>query len=368
MEKLRIALTHVYAWPEVRRGGERYLHELAAALRKAGHDVLIMSTAPRAGRDRVLDVDVRYLRRRSRLQLKNWFGDSGHEVVFGVQAWFRLALKRLDVWHALGTGDAAAAASLGRVRSIRSVYTDLGIPEIPYRTRRSDWRLHRFVAKRIDRYVCLSEAAGAPLRRDFGREPIVIGAGVDLDAFRPAERRNPTPALLFTSDASEMRKNLPLLLEAVGILRRNHPTVELWLAGPGDPSPALDAGPRAAKDAAVATGVGSFDELVDLYGRAWVTVLPSFNEAFGLVLLESLACGTPIVALSGGAPAEFVTPRTGATSPQDPAQLAAALERALELARDPGTAEACRASAEPHDWHRGIVPRMEAVYRDGALP
>jgi hypothetical protein len=43
---LRVVLTHVYAWPEVRRGGERYLHGLASALAWAGHAVDIVSTAP----------------------------------------------------------------------------------------------------------------------------------------------------------------------------------------------------------------------------------------------------------------------------------------------------------------------------------
>ncbi|MGH2727683.1 MAG: glycosyltransferase, partial [Actinomycetota bacterium] len=126
----------------------------------------------------------------------------------------------------------------------------------------------------------------------------------------------------------------------------------------------LEAGPPAARDAAVAMGVGTFEELVDLYGRAWVTVLPSSHEAFGLVLVESLACGTPVVTLSGGPPAELVTPDTGATASADAFSLAAALGQAIELARDPRTRDACRAAAEPHDWQRGIVPRMESIYRD----
>ena len=362
--KLRIALTHLYAWPEVRRGGERYMHELAGALAEAGHDVLIMSTAVTPGRDRILGVEIRYCLRRYRFKLEKWFPGQGDEVAFAAAALARLGLRRLDVWHALGTADAAAAAFLGRIRRVRSVYTDLGIPERAYRDRRSDWRLHRFVAHRIDRYVCLSHAAGAQLVRDYGRDPVVLGGGVDLRVFHPAERRHPTPTLLFTSDVTEVRKNLPLLLEAVGLLRRQHPALELWLAGPGDPTAALDSAPPAARAAAASIGVGTLEELVDLYGRAWVTVLPSFNEAFGLVALESLASGTPVVTLTEGAPAELVAPETGATAAPNPTALAAALARAIELAGDPGTSAACRAAAEPHDWRGGIVPRMEAVYCD----
>jgi hypothetical protein len=54
----------VYAWPEVRRGGERYLHELASALADTGHRVRVLTTAPTAKRDEVLGVEISYFRRR----------------------------------------------------------------------------------------------------------------------------------------------------------------------------------------------------------------------------------------------------------------------------------------------------------------
>ena len=363
---LRVALTHVFAWPEVRRGGERYLHELASALRDAGHDVTILTTGPAPRRDRVLGVDVRYLRRRGRA-LAPAFRDLAPDAAFGAQAFAHLAAKRFDVWHALGAPDAAAATVLSRLRGVRSVHTDLGVPERYWRSQRKDGRLHAFVARYVDGYVCLSKTAGRFLERDYGRSPAVVGGGVDLRAFKPAPARHPDPVLLFTAAADEPRKNLPLLLDAVAILRRRRPSLELWLAGPGDAASALAAAPREARDAVVAHGPVSLDELRDRYARAWATVLPSHGEAFGLVLVESLAGGTPVVALEDGAPAELVTPDVGATCAPDPAALADACDRALELAAQPGVADACRAAAEPHDWRTGVVPRIEAVYR-GEVP
>src|ERR671919_48984 len=138
---LRIALTHVYSWPEVRRGGERYLHELASALTGAGHRVTILSTARTPGRARVLGVETRYVQRRERA-LARRFGELSAEVTFALQALARLATRSIDVWHALGTADAAAAAALGRVRGVRSVYTDLGISERSWRQLRPDRRLY----------------------------------------------------------------------------------------------------------------------------------------------------------------------------------------------------------------------------------
>jgi len=363
---LRVALTHVFAWPEVRRGGERYLHELAGALVEAGHHVSILATGSQPGRARIAGAEVRYLPRRSALH--RWFPGQGHEIAFAAQALLRLGSHRFDIWHALGTADAAAAALLSSVRRVRSVYTDLGIPDRPYRGSRSDWRLHEFVVRRIDDYICLSHTAGDELRRGFGREPVVLGGGVDIRTFHPAERRHPTPALLFASDVSEARKNAALLFKAVALLRERRPQLELWLAGPGDPADVLSSAPRATRDAVVQLGAGSLQSLTDLYGRAWVTVLPSQLEAFGLVVLESLACGTPVVTLSHTAPAELFGPDVGVACEPTPEALADACDRAIEMSMRPDIVEACRATASPHDWRTSVVPRIEEIYRGGTGP
>ena len=359
---LRVLLTHVYSWPEVRRGGERYLHEVGAGLAAAGHQVRIVSTASRASRARIEGVDVTYLKRRELMPRR--FGDLSPEVAFGATAGLRYALGRFDVWHALGTADAASASILGRLRNVRSVYTDLGISERSWRERRPDRRLYDLVVKRVDRYVALSESAAEGVRRDYGRRVDVLGGGVDLDAFAPPAARAPKPTLLFTSVVDHPLKNFPLLLEALAILRSRRPDVELWLAGPGDATPALEAGPAAAREAVVRLGVGELADLPGLYGRAWATVLPSRGEAFGIVVVESLACGTPVVTLDTGGASELVSPGVGAKAQETPEVLADACEQALDLASTPGTAERCRAAAEPHDWRRGVIPRLERIYCD----
>jgi phosphatidyl-myo-inositol alpha-mannosyltransferase len=357
---LRIVLTHVYAWPEVRRGGERYLHEVAAGLAANGHRVEILSTAPAKARRRIEGVDVTYLRRRH--VARDRFGEQADEVNFAAAAFARLALKPFDVWHALGTADAAAAAAASRFRRGRSVYTDLGITARSWRQHRRDHRFYSYAVKHLDEYICLSDAARRSVLADYGRDAHVLGGGVDLRAFAPARERNPVPALLFTSDVTEPRKNFALLLEAIAVLAGRGTEVELWVAGPGDPAAALAAAPAAARSAVRPLGVGELQDLPSLYGRAWATVLPSYGEAFGIVVVESLACGTPAVTLDDAGPAELVSPGTGATAAAGPESLADAIERTLELARDPHTVARCRAAAEPHDWRTGVVPRLERIY------
>jgi phosphatidylinositol alpha-mannosyltransferase len=357
---MRIVLTHVSAWPEVRRGGERYLHELASALQMSGHDVRIITTAKRSHHEVVLGVPVWYLPRRELMRRR--FGALASEAAFGLKSQTRLLPSRTDVWHALGTADAAAAALAGRVRRWRSVYTSLGFPMRASRERRPDARLHRVVVRDVDHYICLSRSTGQYLVDDYGRQPIVLGGGVDVSRFTPQNARSPIPSLLFAGALDESRKNLPLLLEAAAILRRTLPKFELWLSGPGDPGRLLAEAPSAARDVVRVLGVGTPDSLIDLYGSAWVTVLPAENEAFGLVLVESLACGTPIATLDSGGPSELVRPGIGVRAARSPEALAVALAQGIELAADPETTGACRAAALAHDWRTAIVPKLEALY------
>jgi glycosyltransferase involved in cell wall biosynthesis len=129
----------------------------------------------------------------------------------------------------------------------------------------------------------------------------------------------------------------------------------------------LEAAPPEARERTEVLDLGTPD-LGAVYGRAWATVLPSVYEAFGLVLVESLACGTPVVAADHSALPELVTPETGALAePEDPHSLADACRRALALARAPSVSERCRRAAEPYDWDTGVAPRAEALY-EGRAP
>jgi len=83
-----------------------------------------------------------------------------------------------------------------------------------------------------------------------------------------------------------------------------------------------------------------------------------------MVLVESLACGTPVVVGDDGAPPELVQPGIGAVSRgRDPEALADALAGALDLARDDDTVSRCRAKAAEFDWDGAIAPLLERVYR-----
>lgn len=358
---LRVVLTSAYCWPEVCRGGERYLHELAAALRRAGHDARIFASAPRERNGEVLGVPVRALRRRALLAGR--FGDLAGEAGFGAQMLARGPSLHADVWHAMTTADAAAAAATGGVRRrLRTVFTDHGYPAAASRSRRPDVRLHRYVVDHVGAYVCVSRAAARYLADDFGRVATVVPPGVRLADYRPADRHW-RPALLYAGSLTEPRKNVPAFLAAAARLAASGTDLEVWLHGPGDPGAVLAAAGPAANLVTRCEPLRPA-ELARAYAAAWVTVLPSVAESFGMVVIESLASGTPVVVRAdSGGPAEVVVDdRIGRCASGEVDSLADACSRALELATRPSTAEACRAHAEPYDWDRHVVPALLDVY------
>jgi glycosyltransferase involved in cell wall biosynthesis len=94
-----------------------------------------------------------------------------------------------------------------------------------------------------------------------------------------------------------------------------------------------------------------------------VVCQPSLAEPFGLVTLEALACGRPVVATRVGGPVEFVPLRAGVlVDPEDEDALAAALTATAALQRPNDVA---RAAAARHDVRRQ-VERIEALLERAA--
>ena len=355
---LRVALTHAFCWPEVRRGGERYLHELAGALARRGHSVTIIAGArmPGVGNEDGVRV-IRIPRGGASNALRA-------EKIFGRLVVAPLTAGKYDVVHSLGARDAVGSLSAEKRRGPRrTVYTCLGIPLREWVSRRSDGAAQLRVVNEIDVYGCLSRFAQESLRDGYGRRGALTPGGVRLERFRPTVERTSEPTLLYSGVIDEPRKGVAHLLEAVAVLSRTEPRVRLWLSGPGDPGPLLAAAPKEARDRTEVLPLGRPEDQPDRYAAAWATVLPSTFEAFGLVLVESLACGTPIVAGDHASLPELVSEGTGVCAPaEDPNALAEACARALALAADPTTRDACRAASERHDWDRGVAPMIEALY------
>ena len=212
----------------------------------------------------------------------------------------------------------------------------------------------------------LSEAAALPLRRYAIADPVILPGGVIAAHYAGDVQRPRVPTILCPASLDDPRKRGALLAEGFARLRAGLPAARLRLAGGRDPRQ------REPVSAAFGDGVERVEvegtaALAGEYRAATATVLPSDHEAFGLVLVESLAAGTPVVAArSGGCPEIVTDERVGRLfEPGDPRDLARALAEAIDLAADPACAAACREHAAAWDWD-AVAGRYEAVYAAAA--
>ena len=131
----------------------------------------------------------------------------------------------------------------------------------------------------------------------------VVPYGVDLEWYRPPAEAPRGPFRVLFVGQMVQRKGLSYLLEAWRRLRL--PNAELVLAGHGMADDALLA--EAGEGCTIRRAV-SRAELRHLYQTSDVFCMPSLAEGFGLVYLEALACGTPVIATPNTGAADLVTP------------------------------------------------------------
>jgi glycosyltransferase involved in cell wall biosynthesis len=200
-------------------------------------------------------------------------------------------------------------------------------------------RLEKRHARRADLVITVSRYCAERLEELYGVSgAIVVPELIDLDAWRRLFRANPV-----AEDSSKFtilsvcrfypRKRLDILLRAAGLLRKEIPELEIRIVGHGpehgrlrDLCTELDLGPvvRWLGDASRST-------LAEEYNRCHVFCLPSVQEGFGIVFLEAMAAGKPIVAARAAAIPEVV--RNGLlVEPDSPEALAEAI---LHFYRNP---------------------------------
>ncbi len=353
---MRIALLHPTYWPEVRRGSERLVHDLGAELTTRGHEVTILTShrgRPSTATEEGVRV-VRAWRPAERLPL-SWYES---HVAHAPPVWWQLRRGGFDVAHAFWPVDAWAATRAQEAGGPPVVFSYHGIANRRYLVKRR-YRLE-MTARAIARaaaVTALSEAAAEPLERYFGRDVEVLPGGVRTADYAADPDRAATPTLVCAANLDDPRKRRDLLLTAFARVRATLPEARLVLAGDDAKRDVLPEGVERVDGARTA-------ELARIYGSAWASVLPAVDEAFGLVVAESLAAGTPVVAArSGACPAILDRDGIGELFEADDAE---GLARSLtaRLARAPGAAIAarCRARVAELDW-AVVAADYEALYR-----
>lgn len=191
------------------------------------------------------------------------------------------------------------------------------------------------------------------------------------DEFQPgAKEKSDSLKALFVGglDKAHYFKGLSVLIEALSLCKQ---PVYLNIVGSGDLLPTYQEQARklGVLDRIVFKGAVNKSELIQAYQQADVTILPSIDrsEAFGLVLLESMACQTPVIA--SDLPGVRTLARHGQTGlvvpPKNPLQLAAALDTIASDVQNRLTLglQAHHLVEQHYRWPR-IIDRLESIYNN----
>jgi glycosyltransferase involved in cell wall biosynthesis len=389
-------MIHTSTLPDRMGGSERVLWEVARGLVARGHELRILvpraSRAPEASstidgvtvlryHDPFMSFGALYLpslalaRAAVRAVVRRWPADvvHAHQGISGLAAaWAGHAPRCYTFygpWHLEFLSEAAQRPDLPPwKRRTRTVW-------VPAKAQLAR-AIERAAVRRSGHVVVLSRFSARQVEDIHQVTPArltVIPGGVDLERFSAAHDRAAVRAslglagggpLLFTVRRLVPRMGLEGLLHALVHL----PGVRLVIGGSGVlQAPLGDTAARLGVAERVCfAGFIPDDQLARYYQAADLVVLPSLAlEGFGLITLEALACGTPVVATpEGGATDVLGTFEPSWLAPRrDPSAFASTVAAVLErLPVTAAVAARCRAHAAAYDWTH-IADQYERLYR-----
>ncbi len=354
------------------RGGVVHTLELAGALFAAGHDVTVFAPAA-PGQSMFRTVVHRLARVPVESTPKNL-----HNMVASRIAAFEQHLRALpdrdsvDIWHAHDGIGGNALANLvdagligGFVRTVHHL-DDFDDARVMH------WQ-HRSV-ERAAQVLCVSPLWCRHLLEAHGIAAALVGNGVDLDRYQAQPEPHdhevaarlglrPGAPLWLAVGGVEERKNTLRALQAFALHRQQRPDAQFVIAGGAS---LLDHGAyqHAFRDELAASGVANAVVLTGtvpdadmpaLFRLADGLLMPSLREGFGLVVLEALASGTPVVVPREAPFTEYLDDNDAHwCDPLDPPSIAAAMQRAL-LKPVATVPEVCRR----HSWQASAQRHIE---------
>lgn len=315
-------------------GGETHVLELADALRKRGHEVLV------AGRGKGPlhpDIELPFL----------------NSADFFTALRLRGILKRtsFDIIHAHVARDytVCAAAAWG-IPKLKLIFTR----HLLYPVRR------HALYRRADGWIGPTSQIMKTLQPLSPKDSAVIPNWVDVGKFgyRPHPLHNPVTIGLLGQVSRHKGHD-----DAIEAMRQLGAGYRLIIAGKGE---SAYTGELRRKAAGLDVEFPGFVSLPDFFEAVDVLAAPSWEEPFGIVLLEAMATGIPVIATDRGGPLDIVpsTLHGLLIPPRNPGALADAI---LSLARDDDGRSAMAGRARRHVEEnfdiRMVVPRIEDFYR-----
>ncbi|MFC1916025.1 glycosyltransferase [Chloroflexota bacterium] len=383
--KLRIAMLSAHSCPVGKLGTKDtggmsvYVRELARELGKCGHlvDVYTRVHDPKDRQIYELGPNARLIHLRAgengeihKLAVYSHLPDFARELEnFRSRNRLQYDLVYSHYWLSAWVGrrlrDWWGVPHMVMFHTLGAVKNAIGVgerePELRIKT-------EKCVVKNSHRIIAATEREKEDLIRYYGASPGTIGVipcGLNLELFQPVDRATARQQLGLNGDKQvlyvgriEPLKGVDKLLMAMTHLK-DEPKARLLVIGGGENSRReMERLRRLARelhiqDSVTFQGVVRQEELPRFYSAADVCVVPSYYESFGLVALESLACGTPVVATRVGGTESII--RQGETGyvviDNAPHHLADKIARLLSrLNNDAESVDLMRASVVGFSW------------------
>jgi glycosyltransferase involved in cell wall biosynthesis len=362
-------ISPVFPYPKkgIYVGIERHVYEYSKALLKEGHEVSVITTFWNGGKDweefegvniyRAPDISLR-------------FGRVGRLFDLHYYTWGKNLLKlenlfKADVVHSLAPVSSARDIKIPLISHFHH-YESIDRPvEILYKP------FHHLIEKAAysnsDLVVTPSEFSKKTLCEAFGLledKVKVVPHGVDITRFVVKEKRFEGIQLLFVGGLEE-RKGVKYLIEALGPVIDSHSAVELTVVGSGVQESKLRELTRELNLERRVKFTGHVDEVTEYYNSADIFVFPSSKEGFGMVLIEAMACGLPIISTNASAIPEVVGSAGILVEPRNSEALADAIIKLIEsreLREELGRKGRKRVE-ENFTWEK-VVQKMIEVYKE----
>ena len=359
---MKILLACPYDWGAP-GGVQVHVRQLAEGLRRRGHDTRVV--APGSGP--APEPWIRIVGRPVRVP----YNGTVAPISFSPGAWRRIrsAMRSFgpEVVHVhepltLSTSMLAALASNVPVVATFHAYLDRS------RLMELAGPALRRVSRRIDAGIAVSGAAAAFLRRVIPVPVEIVPNGVDVGRFAhpgaPA-RGLPAGRKVLWVNRLDPQKGFRVMLDAFEHLPAELDDVHLVVIGDGRDRDALRSLPERIRPRVLYLGTVAHDLLPAYHAAADLFASPAVGqESFGIVLVEAMAAGLPVVCTDIPGYREVVRDGVeGVLVPSgNPAALAGAIARVLdEPALASALAEAGRRRAAGYSWE-AVLPRLEAVY------
>ncbi|WP_436793922.1 glycosyltransferase family 4 protein [Actinospongicola halichondriae] len=353
-----IRITNPYCWPQVHRGSEAVMHGLGRWLNANGHEASVLASHSRSSTYEIDGLDYRTVRAPD---LRRVYRELGPDLTMIPAMARQLRSSSPDVVHAFTYLD-AAAARLAR-RPLVISYAGI-ILERSWRGQRINRRIFDRISHGDVVISTPSRACGDHFRETYGIETTVVPYALETATFRLDDVERQPGRIFCAATPDGPRKRADFLVAAFEIVARSRPDATLVFGGRASEETRTRL--RAMVDPAVAeriTFLGDVDgdEVKREYARASVSALTSIEEAFGMVVIESMAAGTPVVGTHSGALPELIVDGVGGLFDVDDVDECARLLDE-QLSGDPREqAQRCQSHAQLYDWD-SVGPQMVALY------